>query len=130
MWSETVFTGKFQYNSERNLGRYGHSSTYFNILFPFLTKANIQNIPYHTAESLSLFESIKLQCQESTLICLFADVKVIQITDTQNDFRMDFTVIWFNKFITKLKTRCLLLHLLFTCTYNVLCILRELYVQT
>jgi hypothetical protein len=59
------------------------SSTYFNILFPFLTKANIQNIPNHTAESLSLLESIKLQCQKSTLICLFADVKVIQLTDTQ-----------------------------------------------
>jgi predicted DCC family thiol-disulfide oxidoreductase YuxK len=58
-------------------------STCFNFLFHFLTKANIRNITNQTAESFSLLESIKLQCEKSTTICLFADGKVIQLTYIQ-----------------------------------------------
>jgi hypothetical protein len=75
--------GNFSIIPKEAWGGMDISSTYFNILFLFLTKANNENIPNVIAESLPKLESIKLKCYESNLICLFVYVKVIQLTYTQ-----------------------------------------------
>jgi hypothetical protein len=47
------------------------SNNYFHILFLFLTTANSQNIPYHTAECWSALDSAKPQCHQSNLMSFY-----------------------------------------------------------
>jgi hypothetical protein len=53
MWSKYLFTGKFQYNSERNMGRYGHFQYLLQHSVPFLNKSKHWN--HSKSNKLSLF---------------------------------------------------------------------------